>query len=273
MVGRDLGYPAAREPHNDDAPLEAYAFPREVEHIPPHRIEDDVRPAPVGCLFDDVDEVFLFVVHRDVGPELPADFDLLCTPGRRDHARTGRHRKLYGRRTHAPSAHRQVDAIADLHDGTRNLCPGSKGKRRPLLVLAPAQEDVEEVQGRRLDFDDDLTGAWLWLFYLLQQEGTFRVSELVHLPGAHHGPPFHSRYGNPSLPCPFCRLPGYLTATHDNRLAGGHVVGGRGEEATSPFRAFGHLKRCVGMSSSILYSDFSMRPSLVFVGTASIHFH
>src|SRR5919206_451812 len=253
MVGRDLGYPAAREPHNDDAPLEAYAFPREVEHIPPHRIEDDVRPAPLGCLFDDVDEVFLFLVHRDFGPELPADFDLLCTPGRRDHARTGRHRKLYGRRAHAPSARMHKDGLAFGE------------------VRSPV--DVEEVQGRRLDFDDDLTGAWLWLLYLLQQEGTFRVSELVYLPGAHHGPPFHSRYGNPSLPCPFCRLPGCLAATHDNRVAGGHVVGGRGEEVTTPFRAFGHLKRCMRMSSSILSSDFSMRPSLVFVGTASIHFH
>jgi hypothetical protein len=66
------------------------------------------------------------------------------------------------------------------------------------------------------------------------------------------GPPFHSRYGNPSLPCPFCLLPCCLAATHDNRLAGSHVVGGRGEEATTLFTAFGYLKRCMGMSSSLL---------------------
>ena len=86
------------------------------------------------------------------------------------------------------------------------------------------------------------------------------------------GPPFHSRYGNPSLPCPFCLLPGCLVATHDNRLASGHVVGGRGEEATTRFTAFGHLKRCMGMSSNLLSSNFEEAP-LIFVGTASIHFH
>ena len=53
---------------------------------------------------------------------------------------------------------------------------------------------------------------------------------------------------------------------HDNRVAGGHVVGGRGEEATTPFRAFGHLKRRMGMSSSILSSDFSMRLTPIFSG-------
>src|SRR5919202_77464 len=225
MVGRGLGYPAPREPHDDNTPLEAHAFPREVEHVAPHRIEDNVRPALFCRVFDGIDEVFLFVVHRDFGPEPPTNFDLLCTPSCRDYARSGRHRELYGRRAHAPGArvhqdslafaevrpsveteeggligevhccsdlkryrvregedsprswycnllgeatfgkggcgkrpgsHRQVDTPADLHDGTRNLGPGSKGKRRPLLVLAPAQEDVEEVQGRRLNLDDDL---------------------------------------------------------------------------------------------------------------------
>src|SRR5919202_3019248 len=41
---------------------------------------------------------------------------------------------------------------------------------------------------------------------------------------------FHSRYGRPSLSCPFPLLPGRLTAVHDDRLAGYVVGGARGEE-------------------------------------------
>src|SRR5919199_5373204 len=138
MVGRGLGYPAAREPHDDNTPLEAHAFPREVEHVTPYGVEDDVCPTSTGRLFDDVDEVLLFVVYSDLGPELPADFDLLRTPGRRDHTRPGRHRELYGRRAHTAGARMHQDSLAFAE-----VCPPVKTEEGGLIDEVHRCGDLE----------------------------------------------------------------------------------------------------------------------------------
>ena len=55
------------------------------------------------------------------------------------------------------------------------------------LVLARAEQNVEEVQGRCLDLDYYLTQARLRFFHLLQLQGLLGVSKLVHLPSVHRG--------------------------------------------------------------------------------------
>src|SRR5215203_4866012 len=49
-------------------------------------------------------------------------------------------------------------AFACLADRTRDLTPWREREAGPLLILAPAQEDVEKVERRRLDLDHDLVG-------------------------------------------------------------------------------------------------------------------
>jgi hypothetical protein len=82
-------------------------------------------------------------------------------------------------------------AFADPVYRSRDLTSRRERQFRPLLILAPAQKDVEEVE-RRPRLDHDLTRLRAGLLDLGELERLLRVSESLHLPGSYadlpHGP-------------------------------------------------------------------------------------
>jgi hypothetical protein len=70
-----------------------------------------------------------------------------------------------------------------------------EGEFGSLLVLAPAQEDVEEVQGCSLDLHYDLPRFRRRVFDLLQFQGLFRIPKLAYPPGSHRLLPWASFVG------------------------------------------------------------------------------
>ncbi len=94
----------------------------------------------------------------------------------------------------------QIHALPDRDYGARSLSSRRKRKLGALLILAPAQEGVEEVQGRRFDLDDYFARTGLRFFHLLEFQYLPRVSEFVYLPGAHVGASFYSPCKGASLP-------------------------------------------------------------------------
>jgi hypothetical protein len=84
-----------------------------------------------------------------------------------------------------PQPRFEVHASSDLRDRPRDLGSQGEGEFGPLLVLAPAQEDVEEVQGCSLDLHYDL----------LQLQGLFRIPKLAYPPGSHRLLPWASFVG------------------------------------------------------------------------------
>src|ERR671921_644942 len=113
-----------------------------------------------------------------------------------DHLRVSATRER-GRRDDALAGPRP---FARLADRTRDLAPWREREVGPLLVLAPAQEDVEKVERRRLDLDHDLVGLGYRLFHPGQLERLFRVPESLHLPRSHAG-------SSPQPALPASRLP------------------------------------------------------------------
>src|SRR3954447_1711915 len=60
----------------------------------------------------------------------------------------------------------QIYTLPDGGDDARDLSSRGEGRLWFVLVLSPAEEDVKEVQPRRLDFYNDLARARLRLLYL-----------------------------------------------------------------------------------------------------------
>jgi hypothetical protein len=94
----------------------------------------------------------------------------------------------------------QIHALPDRDYGACSFPSRRERKLGALLVFAPAQEGIEEVQGRRFDFDDHFARTRLRFFHLLELQYLPRVSEFVYLPGAHIGVSFRSPCKGASLP-------------------------------------------------------------------------
>src|SRR5215210_5774949 len=105
----------------------------------------------------------------------------------------------WGRRDDA-SARPHARAFARLAYRTRDLTPRREWEVGPLLVLAPAQQDVEEVERRRLYPDHDLVGLRYRLLHLREPQCLLRFSQYVYLPGLHTLSSSRSTLAAPRLP-------------------------------------------------------------------------
>jgi hypothetical protein len=94
-----------------------------------------------------------------------------------------------------PQPRFEVHASSDLRDRPRDLGAQGEGEFGSLLVRAPAQEDVEEVQGCSLDLHYDLPRFRRRVFDLLQRQGLFRIPKLAYPRGSHRLLPWASFVG------------------------------------------------------------------------------
>ena len=193
----DLLRPAGR---GDDArPRGPGYLYRRRSHSPGPRVDQNRlafpqrRPAvesDVGGLVGDVQRGGLLEGHR-----LRARKDAARCGGRHllgEAARGERGRGEYS------GTRLELYVFPGLDDGSGDFGTGGEGGIRALLVLALAEQDVEEVEGRRLDLDNDLAGVGFGLLDLVELQDVLRVSKLVYPPSAHLGS--SSSFGATSLP-------------------------------------------------------------------------
>src|SRR5438552_2206598 len=104
VVDAELGDPAAGETDGQQATLEGDALRRPGEHLPAHRVVDDIRTLTAGRVLHGVHEVLGRVVDGQLGAQLLAHADLLRPPGGGQHPGPGGHTELDGGRADTTGA-------------------------------------------------------------------------------------------------------------------------------------------------------------------------